>query len=98
MPSSFTARSRPSFCDWLNDRSLNLPMSLTRATVVPAPDLAPLVVAVDSDDPLEPPQPAVINNAAAPIATSALLRRTTPIDDVLPKRRAGPRARPSHTA
>jgi hypothetical protein len=40
----------------------------------------------------------VISSAAAPIATSARLRNATPIDDVLPKRRAGPQARPSHTA
>ncbi len=77
---------------------MNFPMSLTRATLVPEPDLAPLVVAVDSDDPLEPPQPAVISSAAAPIATSALLRSATSIDDVLPKKRADPQARPSHTA
>src|SRR5215218_3459069 len=98
MPSSCTARSRPSFCDWLKERSLNFPMSLTSATLTSELDAPPLVV-VGSDDSLEPPpQPAATSSAAAPAATSKLLRNTTPIDDVLPKRRAGPQARPSHPA
>src|SRR5439155_17351989 len=50
------ARFRPSSCDWLNERSLNLPMSLTRAAVKLEPP--PVVEVDDVFLPLEPPQPA----------------------------------------
>ena len=44
---------------------------------------------------LFPPQPAAIRTAAAPNAARETLRATTRIAGVLPKRRAGPQARPS---
>ena len=78
---------------------MNLPMSLTSATVVFEPAELPVVVAdVSLPPPPPPPQPAAISAAAAPSTASGLVRATTPIDDVLPKKRAGLQARPSHTA
>src|SRR5262245_50152836 len=99
MPGSCFARSRPSCCDWLKERSLNLPMSLTSATVVFEPAALPVVVVSLPPPPPPPPQPAAISTAAAPSAASGPFRNaTTPIADVLPNRRAGPQARPSRTS
>src|SRR4029079_1540027 len=71
MPSSLCARFSPSSCDWLNERSLNLPMSLTSAAVkfelLPPPDVDVVFL------PLEPPQPAVRSTAATtPLSTPTL--------------------------
>src|ERR1043166_2132786 len=69
IPSSLCARFSPSSCDWLNERSLNLPMSLTRAAVkfelLPPPEVAVLVAFL----PLEPPQPAARSTSTATATT-----------------------------
>src|SRR5436190_2910324 len=49
MPSSFSARVRPSLASWLNERSLRPPMSVTRPTLIF------LAAGVDDDDALDPP-------------------------------------------
>src|SRR5690349_23982462 len=88
MPSSAFARSSPSFCDWLKERSLNLPMSLTSATSVFA--FLPPALAVDVElFLLPPPQPAA--STSTPSAASAqTLLRTTAIALPCIKRTAGP--------
>src|SRR5262245_48903896 len=66
-PRSRLARCRPSSWDWLNERSLNLPMSLISAILtLPAAGavvVLPLVV-VGAASSLLPPQPASANASA----------------------------------
>src|SRR5690349_14353504 len=96
MPSSLFARSRPSFCDWLKERSLNLPMSLTSATSLPEPPLE-LVVVVVPLLLLLPPQPATSRSAETPSnPQTTLIERSMPV--ARKRKRADPKARPSSSS
>src|SRR5215468_4074824 len=89
-------RSRPSFCDWLKERSLNLPMSLISATSLS--EFAPVVaVVVPLLLLLLPPQPAANTSTTATPSAYAVLRMATPTPDVLPND-DGPRRARRHTS
>src|SRR5689334_989264 len=97
MPSSLFARSRPSFCDWLKERSLNLPMSLTSATSLPEPPLELVVVVVPLLLLLLPPQPATSRSAETPSnPQTTLIGRSMPV--ARERKRADPKARPSSSS
>ena len=62
MPSFAFARFRPASWFWLNDLSLNLPMSLTRATVTDAfDDALPVVAAPSAARPAQTAATAITN-------------------------------------
>src|SRR5690349_21496030 len=97
MPSSLFARSRPSFCDWLKERSLNLPMSLTSATSLPEPPLELVVVVVPLLLLLLPPQPTTSRSAETPSnPQTTLIERSMPV--ARERKRADPKARPSSSS